>query len=43
MWLGNVVNHHLELWKLACDEGYVLDGGRIALEKGDLIEEQIWG
>ena len=33
VWLGNVVNHHLELGKLVGNEGYVLDGGRVALEK----------
>ena len=38
VWLGNVVNHHLELGKLASNEGYVLDGGRVALEK-KVIEE----
>ena len=33
VWLSNMVNHHLELGKLASNEGYVLDGGRVALEK----------
>ena len=31
--LGNVINYHLELGKLVGNEGYVLDGGRVALEK----------
>ena len=33
VWLGDVVNHHLELGKLVGNEGYVLDGGRVALER----------
>ena len=33
VWLSNMVNHHLELGKLASNEGYVLDGGRVALGK----------
>ena len=39
VWFGNMVNHHLELGKLAGNEGYVLDGGRVALEKGVQIEK----
>ena len=33
VWLGNVINYHPELGKLASYEGYVFDGGRVALEK----------
>ena len=39
VWFGNMVNHHLELGKLASDEGYVLNGGRVALKKGVQIEK----
>ena len=33
VWLGDVVDHHVELGKLAGYERYVLDGGRVALKK----------
>ena len=33
VWLGDVVDHHVELGKLASYERYVLDGGRVALKK----------